>query len=262
MNSDEMNSNEMNSNEMNSNEMNNFVSANNNKKSNKALNRVTNKTSGVKKTLKNTTNKIREKVSNTIEPGKRIIDYSVSDINRIFGGLLVLPEFASEPPMKECDGEDGYQKRYDELMEESIKQADEMSNDYTDVGSFFTVSPLEENIFLKRQIKVDCVPVEPTIEPNSKDKDELCWNTAECKTGLKCNNTEKYIKGVCEEGGVKKLNTEKGGNCSSKVECKEGLVCSGNYVKKLMGNGICSETDEESENSNTIPEQAGFEGES
>ena len=37
----------------------------------------------------------------------------------------MLPVFATEPPMKQCDGETGYQKRYDELMEESIKQSDE-----------------------------------------------------------------------------------------------------------------------------------------
>mgnify|MGYP001288763045 FL=1 len=255
----------------NNNRLEDFVGTNNNKRSNKALNRLTNKLNKTRKRARNAVSAIKNTATDTVATGTKGVDFSLLDIAKIFGGLLIFPPFATEPPMKECDGESGYQKRYDELMEESMKQSDEMANDFTEVGSYLTVSPLEQSIFLKRQIKVDCVPVEPKLEPNSKAKDEVCWDSIECKTGLKCNNKEKYIKGVCEEGGVKKIDTEKGGNCGADVECKDDLVCNGNYFKKIVGKGTCGDlqgdgADNSSkkaiENKNKISNESGFVGES
>ena len=255
----------------NNNRLEDFVGANNNKRSNKALNRLTNKLNKTRKRAANTVSKIKNTATDTVSSGTKGVDFSLLDIAQIFGGLLVFPAFATEPPMKECDGESGYQQRYDELMEESMKESDEMANDFTQVGSYLTVSPLEQSIFLKRQIKVDCIPVEPKLEPNSKEKDEVCWDTIECKTGLKCNNTQKYLKGVCEDGGKKKLDTEKGGKCSGDVECKDDLVCNGNFFKKIFGKGICGDlqgdgadnsSKKEIENKNKISNESGFVGNS
>jgi len=248
-----------------------FVGSNNNRRSNKALNRLTNKLNKTRKRARNAVGKIKNTATDTVATGTKGVDFSLLDIVKIFGGLLVFPPFATEPPMKECDGESGYQKRYDELMEESMKQSDEMTNDFTEVGSYLTVSPLEQSIFLKRQIKVDCMPVEPKLEPNSKAKDEVCWESIECKTGLKCNNKQKYLKGVCEEGGVKKIDTEKGGKCSGDVECKDDLVCNGNYFKKIVGRGTCGDLEgdaannsakKNSKNPNKLSNESGFVGDS
>ena len=116
-----------------------------------------------------------------------------------------------------------------------------------------------------------CVPVEPKLEPNSKGKDEVCWESIECKTGLKCNNKQKYIKGICEEGGVKKIDTEKGGKCGADVECKDDLVCNGSYFKKIVGKGICGDLEGDGadnsakktiENKNKISNKSGFVGDS
>jgi hypothetical protein len=266
-----MNNNGSNASNKNNNRLEDFVGSNNNKRSNKALKRLTNKLNKTRKRARNAVSAIKNTATDTVATGTKGVDFSLLDIVKIFGGLLVFPPFATEPPMKDCDGESGYQKRYDELMEESVKQSDEMSNDFTEVGSFFTVSPQEQSIFLKRQIKVDCMPVEPKLEPNSKAKDEVCWESIECKTGLKCNNKQKYIKGVCEEGGVKKIDTEKGGKCSGDVECKDDLVCNGNYFKKLVGKGACGDLQgdgannsakKQIENKNKLSNESGFVGDS
>ena len=256
-------------NNKNNNKLEDFVgnNSNNRNRSNKALNRLTNKLNKTRKRARNTASKIKNTTTDTVSTGTKGIDFSLLDITKIFGGILMLPVFATEPPMKQCDGETGYQKRYDELMEESIKQSDEMANDFTEVGSYLTVSPQEENIFLKRQIKVDCEPVEPTLEPNTKGKDEVCWDSTECKSGLKCNNTDKYIRGVCEDGGKKKIDTEEGGNCSSDVNCKDDLVCGGVAIKKFIGQGKCeqpsgNQNNGKGKNKNNLNEKAGFVGES
>ena len=126
----------------NNNRLKDFVGSNNNRRSNKALNRLTNKLNKTRKRARNAVSKIKNTATDTVATGTKGVDFSLLDIAKIFGGLLVFPPFATEPPMKECDGESGYQKRYDELMEESMKQSDEMANDFTEVGSYLTVSPL------------------------------------------------------------------------------------------------------------------------
>lgn len=247
-------------NNTNNNSLNDFVSSNNNKKSNKALNRLTNRLNKTKKRAQNTIKKVTSKTKNSVSSGTQGIDFSLLDVAKMFGGILVFPTFADINPKKECDGETGYQTRYDELLEESLKQADEMKNDFKDVGSYLTISPSEESIFLKKQIKVDCIPVEPNIEPNSKEKDEDCWSTVECKTGLKCNNTDKYIKGVCEDGGKEKIEVEEGGDCAKTMECKDNLECKGSYVKKVFGKGTCTDTGSNNNKNNKISNKSGFVG--
>jgi hypothetical protein len=239
-----------------------------NNSTNKSVNKLTKKASNALDKSKEVLNKAKTTISATTIP----FDFSLADLDYIFGGILTFPEFANEKPMKECEGELGYQKRHDELMEQSLKDANEMSNDHQDVGSFFTVSPKEQKIFLKKQIKVDCVPVEPTINPNSKGKEEPCWNTKECMGGLKCNNTEKYIQGICEEDSKIVLSSE-GEFCYTSNNCKDDLECSGNYLTKFFGNGSCkskkvvenkanvNSVNKTRKNKNNIADNSGFRAE-
>jgi hypothetical protein len=264
---------------MNMNTLNEFVpESNNRKKSNRILNSINKKQSKkkgnnqVQRNNNNTNNPTKKenqtktnsvsRINNLKPSGTKGIDFSLTDINKSFGGLLIFPEFASDTPLKECDGESGYQKRYDELLQESISQADEMKNSFTEVGSYLTVSPKEAPVFVKKLIKVDCIPVEPKIEPNTKNKNDPCWNTKECKSGLRCNNKDKYIKGVCVEGGKEKALVGKNGKCSSDVNCEEGLVCRGNPVLKFLRRGKCSDAVDTksgpSSKKNTLSERSGF----
>ena len=236
-----------------------------NNSTNKGVNKLTKKASNLVDKSSEVLSKAKNTISSTIIP----FDFSLSDLDNIFGGILTFPEFASEQPLKQCDGEFGYQKRHDELLEKSLRDADEMSNDHIEVGSFFTVSPKEEKVFLKRQIKVDCVPVEPTINPNTKKKDEPCWNTDECLGGLKCNNKDKYIQGVCAEDNKIVLSNE-GEFCYTNNNCKDDLECSGNYLTKFFGNGSCkskkvsentNSVNKTKKNRNNIANNSGFRGE-
>ena len=132
---------------------------NSNNLNSKGLNKLTKKGDAVGKTG-NLVNMAKDSLSSAVIP----FDFSLSELENIFGGLLTFPEFAkSEQPLKDCEGELGYQKRRDELLEKSIKEADDMADDHIDVGSYYTVSPKEESIFLKKQIRVDCKPIEPKL---------------------------------------------------------------------------------------------------
>lgn len=240
-----------------------------NNNNNTTLSKLTKKASNVVRQSSNKINSLKKTVSTSTSIP---FDFSLSELENIFGGILTFPEFATDKPLKPCDGELGYQQRRDELLQNSLKQADEMSNDHLSVGSFFTVSPQEEKIFLKKQIKVDCIPVEPTINPNSVNKDENCWNTSECLGGLKCNNTEKYIPGVCVEENSISLSGENG-RCFNDSNCMDELECTGNILKNIFGTGICkskgnrnnaskaNNLNKTRKNRNNLASNAGFTGE-
>ncbi len=248
-----------------------YFKMNNNNSNNlnsKGLNKLTRKASNAVDKTGNLVNMAKDSLKTAVIP----FDFSLNELENIFGGLLTFPEFSKSKPLKDCEGELGYQKRRDELLEESIKEADDMANNHIDVGSYYTISPREESIFLKKQIKVDCKPIEPKINPNSVNKDENCWNTQECLGGLKCNNTEKYIQGVCVEDNKVSLSGENGA-CFNDSNCKDDLECTGNVLKNIFGTGICktkvnrnnaskaNNSNKTRKNRNNLANNAGFTGE-
>jgi hypothetical protein len=187
---------------------------------------------GAKNKVIKRTNKLKSKMPSL---GQKI---NMSRSNELFQ----FNELTKKNYKRVCEAEEYDVKYKSELARVLKKDKNFRQGDFKKYGRYFTLSPKERGIFIKKSIRVDCYPIQRKLKKNSAGYNKECWHTKECKDGLYCNHPAPNTKGFCRSKkkgtrGNNKSNNKSAKKCKKNVDCDSGYTCKG--AIRFIKNGKC-----------------------